>query len=129
MEPPSAGQHPGLKGAEGERRLEWGRATATQKPLLCSPFPGGQNQLHGVCGALGKLKHTLIWGRANPFADFEGISGFGEGEWRGLGIREQRRHEQAVGAASPPTRASWEPTWDVEVARSLLVGGGGRLAV
>lgn len=28
-----------------------------------------------------------------------------------------------------PNHASWVPTWDVEVARRLLVGAGGRLAV
>lgn len=82
------------------------------------------------------LAFTRLWkkctesrGSANPLADTSGTSGCGGGMER-LGNHpapaEARQDETGPHGARGRVRM---PTWDVEMARGLLVGGGGRLAV
>ena len=82
-------------------------------------FQEGKNVSLVLAWLREKLKHKPAAGCANPQNWGRGAERLGN---HGPSVQTDALHGE-------PDRASWVPTWDVEVARRLLVGAGGRLAV
>lgn len=104
-----------VQGAQGGRWLEW--AAGQTAPSL-QHIPGRAKMSPWCLCGFGGNSSARQLGVCKP-SELEGLP-------RGLGISSSVQSDARCGK---PNHASWVPTWDVEVARRLLVGAGGRLAV
>lgn len=117
---PSPKPEPNSRGA-GREAAESGQPV--RQSLLSSTFPGGPKGLPGVCVALGETPTHARRGTTGTCKPSE----LGEGVVERLGSHSNSVQSGAL--RGKPNDVSWVPTWDVEMARRLLVGAGGRLAV